>query len=131
MSRAPRLAIACLCGLLLIHLPPLAGVGSAEALRSAYGLGALDAQTVLLLQHRAVQFGLLALGLGIAVRLPAWRAPMLLAVAISDAGFVVLALGAAELGAPLRVVMGFDLLALVLAGIAALALRRAKPVGAQ
>lgn len=129
MNRLPHLAAACLLALALIHAAPLAGVVGAEALREGYGLGALDAPTTLLLRHRALLFGLLAAGLLWALWRPSLRTPILLGVALADLGFVVLAAGVAELPDPLRRIMLADLLALLLAATAALAMRAEKPPG--
>ncbi|MBK8284494.1 MAG: phosphopantetheine adenylyltransferase [Ahniella sp.] len=74
----------------LIHLPPVAGLGGASALARLYGVSWSDPTTLLLLQHRAVLFGLLVLPMLIALKHQSWRMPALLMAITSVAAFLLL-----------------------------------------
>ena len=125
--RSTRLAVVCLAALALIHALPLAGLAGATALREGYGLGPLDHSTALLLQHRALMFGLLAAGLLGSTLRPAIRGPILLATVISDLGFVLLAWPWNTLAEGLRPVLAGDLVALPIAALAAWSSRLPRP----
>lgn len=109
----------------LIHLLPVTGALGARRLHSLYGLAIEDPNLLLLMQHRAVLFGLLGGFLLAAALRPAWTGPALVAGLASVASFLVLALGGgynAQIG---RVVVA-DWIALVcLLFAAALHLRMA------
>lgn len=97
----------------VIHLLPLPGVFGAQALQRLYGITLDDPNLLLLLQHRAVLFGLLgALILG-AIRVAAWRPLALGAGLISTTSFLVLALVGAEYSPVLQRVVVADVVALV------------------
>ena len=75
----------------LIHLLPLAGLAGAERLQALYGLAEAPTDALLLLlQHRAWQFGLLAAAALWALWQPALRLPTACLVLASDAGFLLL-----------------------------------------
>lgn len=100
----------------LIHLMPLPGVFGAPALRRLYGVtldgvAAHDGTVLILLQHRAVLFGLLGALLLAAIRFAAWRAPALAAGLVSTASFLVIALGQDNIGAPMQRVLVADVVA--------------------
>ena len=78
----------------LIHLLPVSGVTGAAALTRLYGVEVTDPNLSILLQHRALLFGLLALLMFGAVAVPGLRVLVLvLSVALfSAASFVVVAL---------------------------------------
>ncbi|AVP95882.1 phosphopantetheine adenylyltransferase [Ahniella affigens] len=75
----------------LIHLLPVAGVLGAERLQTLYRPGDLGPTEVLLLQHRALLFGVFAMGLLVAVFQPNWRIPTAGMTLLSVLGFLVLA----------------------------------------
>lgn len=105
----------------LIHLMPLPGLFGAPALRRLYdltldgltldGVATHDGTLLILLQHRAVLFGLLGALLLAAIRVAAWRAPALGAGLVSTASFLVIALGQDNTSAALQRVLVADVVA--------------------
>lgn len=108
----------------LIHLAPLLGVVGGEAMRSSYGLDALDANTELLLRHRAVLFGLLGSAALLALTSPALRMPVLAGTAISDFSFIGLVLDAPVWNTALLKLAAVDGISLALIAYLTLAARR-------
>lgn len=110
--------------LAIIHALPLLGVLGGPRLASLYGLGPLDANLEILLRHRAVLFGLLALFLAYA----AFRRPLqglaLLAAGISVLSFIGVALQVGGYGAAIATVVRVDVFAAALVAVGALALWR-------
>lgn len=102
----------------LLHALPLAGVLGAARLSTLYGVDARDPTLELLLRHRAVLFGLLAALLAWAAWQPALRGLGLIAGLVSVASFLLLALQAGTLTAPVATVFKLDVAALVLLVIA-------------
>lgn len=76
----------------VIHLLPVPGVTGTAALGKLYGIEVVDANTSILLQHRALLFGLLAILMLLAIRLPKLRVTVLWAGLFSAASFVLVAL---------------------------------------
>lgn len=107
----------------LIHLAPLPGLFGAAALQRLYGLAISDPDLLLLLQHRALLFGLLGIGLAGAIRIAAWRRPLWIAGVTSAAGFIVLSLGTEHGAAIERIVLG-DVIAVLALLVAAPAVWR-------
>jgi hypothetical protein len=108
-----------------VHLLPLPGAFGAEMLDRLYAVGQVGADLEILMRHRAVMFGLLAmLLLGAAVR-PAWRG-LAYAAGIASAGsFVVIAWLVGGYGAAVgRVVVADVVVVLCLACAIALDRRR-------
>ncbi len=116
----------CLLLAAIIHLLPLAGLTSIATLQRLYDLPALDAGSVLLLQHRAWMFGLFGGALLWAIWRPQWRAPAITLVLLSDIGFLLLAAWAWPLQPALQRVVAFDAAAIVLLGVAAWCTAHAK-----
>ncbi|MGQ0802117.1 MAG: hypothetical protein ACT4NL_18630 [Pseudomarimonas sp.] len=116
----------CLLGSAAIHLLPLAGLPGAAALMRLYGLSEIDAGTELLLQHRALMFGLMGGGLLAAIRYPRWHLPMVSIVLLSDLGFLLLCALHWPLNDALQRVAMFDAASIVFLLIAAISLQRAK-----
>ena len=119
MTRAREIAIALALAVAgAIHLLPLPGLRGAAMLERLYGVTLEDPGLVLLLRHRALLFGLLGVGLLIAIARCAWRGPMIVAGLISAGGFLLLAWPLRFEGALQRVVLAdvAALLALLLAG---------------
>lgn len=96
----------------LIHLVPLVGVLGADALERLYGLRFEDPDRLLLMRHRAVLFGLLGLGLLVAIRIASWRTPMLIAGITSTAAFLLLAALGGDLGPAVQGIVRADVIAL-------------------
>lgn len=75
----------------LVHLLPLVGVVGRTALERAYGVELGPGQDlVILMQHRAMLFGLMALACFMAIPVPVWRVPAGAAALVSMLGFVLL-----------------------------------------
>jgi hypothetical protein len=126
MKIAPLLVTLALLAAGLVHLLPAAGVLGAQRLAALYGVAIADPSLLLLMRHRALLFGVL----GVLMLAAAWSPPLqpwaLGAALVSTASFVVLAMGADTLAAPLRTVMWIDVgLAVVL--LIALLLRLLNP----
>jgi hypothetical protein len=76
----------------LIHLLPVAGVLGGAALTGLYGIEVADPNTSILLQHRALLFGLLAVLMLVAVSMPRLRVTVMGVAFFSTASFVTVAL---------------------------------------
>lgn len=75
----------------LVHLLPATGVLGRRVLEKAYGVALPSADLLVLMQHRALMFGLLGLACGLAAWQTSWRLPVGTAVLVSMMGFVLLA----------------------------------------
>jgi hypothetical protein len=75
----------------LIHLLPVAGVLGPATLTRLYGVPVVDPNTAILLQHRAVLFGVLGLFMLAAAALPPLRLAALLVGLASAASFLLVA----------------------------------------
>jgi hypothetical protein len=76
----------------LIHVLPLAGLFGRPLLERVYGITLGDGHDLtILMQHRALLFGLLAAACFAAVASPGWRWPAGIAALISMFGFVLIA----------------------------------------
>jgi hypothetical protein len=105
----------------LIHLLPLAGVLGRATLERAYGIHLGEGQDiVILMQHRALLFGLLAVACLMAVGKQSWRVPAGIAALISMLGFVLITSWQPH-GAAVAKVMWIDLAASVLLAVGLLA----------
>jgi hypothetical protein len=104
----------------VIHLLPVAGLLGRAVLERAYGIQLGEGHDLLILmQHRALLFGLLAAACLIAVGVPSWRLPVGIAALVSMLGFALIALLQVH-GAPIAKVMWIDLGASALLAIALL-----------
>ncbi len=93
----------------IVHALPLAGLLGRGMLERSYGVSLGEGQDlVILMQHRALLFGLLACACFGAAALPAWRTPVGLAALVSMLGFAGLAAWQAP-GAALVKVMWIDI----------------------
>ena len=88
-----RITIVCLALAGVIHLLPLPGVLGAPQLGRLYGIAVDDPNLAILLQHRAVLFGLLGVLLIAAAFRPELRAIALIAGLASTVSFLVIAWG--------------------------------------
>lgn len=102
----------------IINVLPAMGVLGAAQLESLYGREIPDPDLLLLLQHRAVLFGLLGGMLIAAAARPALRGIATLAGTVSMASFCLLALPLAAHGPGLQRVFWMDVAALALLGLA-------------
>jgi hypothetical protein len=109
-----RITIACLTLAGIIHLLPLPGLLGAGQLRRLYGIAVDDPNTAILLQHRAVLFGLLGVLLIAAAFRPELRAVALVAGLMSTVSFLVIAWGVGGYNAPVARVIAADIVAVLL-----------------
>ena len=114
-----RITIACLTLAGIIHLLPLPGVLGSGQLTRLYGVAADDPNVGILLQHRALLFGLLGALLLAAAFRPELRAVALIAGLVSTVSFLVIAWNAGGYNAQVARVVAADLLAVVLLLVAA------------
>jgi hypothetical protein len=114
-----RITIACLTLAGIIHLLPLPGLLGAGQLTRLYGVVGDDPNVGILLQHRAVLFGLLGALLIAAALRPELRAVALVAGLLSTVSFLVIAWGVGGYNAQVARVVVADLLAVVLLLVAA------------
>ena len=76
----------------IIHLIPVYGVSGPAALTQLYGIEVVDSNVAILLQHRALLFGILGLLMILAIALPSIRITVLVAGLLSAASFIVVAM---------------------------------------
>lgn len=123
-----RITIACLTLAGVIHLLPLPGVLGAGQLTRLYGVAADDPNVGILLQHRAVLFGLLGVLLIAAAFRHELRAVALIAGLVSTLSFLVIALNADSYNSQVARVFAADVVAMVLLLAAGVAEWRAAPM---
>lgn len=100
----------------LIHVLPLAGLLGRPMLERAYGVTLGEGHDLtILMQHRALLFGLLAAACFAAVVFPGWRWPAGIAALVSMVGFVLIAAFQAH-GLPIAKVMWIDVGAALILG---------------
>lgn len=99
----------------VVHVLPVFGAAGAPALGRLYGIEGMDVNTSILLQHRALLFGMLAVLMLMAIRLPHLRMIALWAGWFSATSFVVVAVGVGGYNdAVARVIMADLLVSLAL-----------------
>ena len=105
----------------IIHLLPVPGVMGVATLARLYGIEVNDSDTAILLQHRALLFGVLGVLMLAAVALPRLRLTALAIALFSAASFIVVALAVGGYNAAIGRVVIADVVASVLlaAGLAA------------
>jgi hypothetical protein len=103
-----------LCIVGLIHLLPLVGVTGRAALQKAYGIPVESPDLQLLLQHRAVWFGLLGIACLIAAFNASSRPAVWCAAMISTCSFMLLAWLAPSYNAAIARVVWFDVIAIAM-----------------
>lgn len=114
-----RITVACLTLAGIIHLLPLPGALGAGWLTRLYGVAADDPNLGILLQHRAVLFGLLGALLVAAAFRPELRVIALIAGLLSTVSFLVIAWGVGGYNAQIARVVAADIVAVVLLLVAA------------
>ena len=109
----------------VVHLLPLTGVRGSEALERLYGVAITDPNLLVLMQHRAVLFGIIGGLLVGAVFTPAWR-PLAIGIGlVSVVSFLLLAWRIGDSNPLIARVWWVDLVALaLLLGAAGLTARR-------
>lgn len=103
----------------IIHLLPLPGVLGANRLLALYGVPLNDPNLTILMQHRAVLFGLLGAFLIAAAFKPALQPAAMIAGLVSVISFLFIALTAEEHNAAIRNIVIADVVALVALLVAA------------
>lgn len=98
----------------LIHLLPIPGVMGASTLARLYGIEVNDPNTAILLQHRALLFGVLGVLMLSAIALPWLRATALSAGLFSAASFIVIAMAVGGYNPAIGRVVFADVVASVL-----------------
>lgn len=98
----------------LIHLLPVPGVAGPAALSRLYGINVADADTAILLQHRALLFGVLGVFMLSAVAWPPLRVAALTVGLVSAASFIGVALAVGGYNAAIGRVVAADAVAVVL-----------------
>ncbi len=103
-----------MCVVGVIHMLPSVGVAGRIALEKAYGIPVNSPDLQLLLQHRAVLFGLLGVSCFIAAFNNAWRPAVWCAALISTCSFMLMAWLAPSYNAAIARVVGVDAVAIVM-----------------
>ena len=98
----------------LIHLLPVSGVMGAAALTRLYGVDLLDTNVSILLQHRALLFGLLALWMFGAIAVPSLRLIVLAVALFSTTSFIAVALWVGGYNSAIARVVAADAVAAML-----------------
>ena len=101
----------------VIHLLPLPGVLGPGHLARLYGVAVSDPNTAILLQHRALLFGLLGALLLLAIPVPSLRIVALSMGFVSAASFIVVALWVGNYNAEINRVLVADVVASLLLGL--------------
>ena len=98
----------------LIHLLPVSGVMGAAALTRLYGVQVVDPNTSILLQHRALLFGVLGLLMLAAIAVPSLRLMVLAVASFSAASFIAVAMWVGGYNAAIARVVTVDVVASIL-----------------
>jgi hypothetical protein len=98
----------------LIHLLPVPGVMGAATLARLYGIEVVDANTSILLQHRALLFGVLGLLMLCAIAAPSLRVTVLTVALFSASSFIAVALRVGDYNASIARVVTADAVASIL-----------------
>ena len=106
----------------IIHLLPLAGIAGGEQLARLYGVQVADPSLLILLQHRAVLFGLLGAFLVAAAFLRAWQAPATAAGLVSAVSFLAIAWWVGDFNSSMHRVVTADLVAIACLAVVAVSL---------
>ena len=102
----------------LINFIPIIGVVSAEQLTKLYSIKLADNNLIILLQHRALMFGIVGGFIMYAGFNPSLQALAFIAGFVSMLGFIVFALRASTYNQELSKIITLDIIALVLLLIA-------------
>ena len=98
----------------IIHLLPVPGVMGVSTLARLYGIEANDPNTAILLQHRALLFGVLGVLMLSAIALPWLRVTALTVALFSAASFIVVAMAVGGYNTAIGRVVVADVVASVL-----------------
>ena len=109
----------------IIHLLPLSGVLGSQRLMALYGIEITDPNLLIMMQHRAVLFGILGLFLIISAFRSKLQQPAIIAGLISTLSFIAIALWVGEYNALIQRVLIADVIAIAcLLGAAAMLFRK-------
>ena len=106
----------------VIHLMPVLGVLGADKLKSLYGVEMADPNMLILMQHRAVLFGLIGVLLIVAIFKIEYRWLATSVALISAVSFLVIALLNGEYNSFLRTVINADIVAIAALLVAAVSM---------
>lgn len=101
----------------IIHLLPVPGVMGASTLARLYGIEVTDPNTAILLQHRALLFGVLGVLMLSAIALPWLRVTALAVALFSAASFIVVAMAVGGYDPAIGRIVVADVLASVLLAV--------------
>jgi hypothetical protein len=101
----------------VIHLLPLPGVLGTGNLARLYGVAVSDPNTAILLQHRALLFGILGALMLMAIPVPSLRIVALSAGFVSAASFIVVAVWVGNYNGEINRVVMADVMASLLLGL--------------
>ena len=101
----------------IIHLLPVPGVMGASTLARLYGIEVTDPSTAILLQHRALLFGVLGVLMLSAIALPWLRVTALAVALFSAASFIVVAMAVGGYNPAIGRVVVADVVASVLLAV--------------
>lgn len=97
----------------IIHLLPLSGVFGENRLSKLYGIPFSDPNLQILMQHRAVLFGLLGTFLIFSAFKPQYQTIAIIAGLISTISFIVIAFSVGDFNEAIRKVVIADVIAIV------------------
>ena len=101
----------------VIHLLPLPGVLGTGNLARPYGITVSDPNTAILLQHRALLFGILGALMLVAIPVPSLRIVALSVGFVSAASFIVVAVWVGSYNGEINRVVMADVIASLLLGL--------------
>ena len=107
----------------VIHLMPVLGVLGADKLKSLYGVEMADPNMLILMQHRAVLFGLIGALLILAIFKVEYRWLATIVALISAVSFLVIALLNGNYNSFLKTVINADIVAIAALLVAAVSMR--------
>jgi hypothetical protein len=113
-KRTDNIVAGALIVVAFIHIGPLIGVAGAAPLKRLYGIDGVEATVMLLLQHRAVLFGILGFGILVSAFRRPWQVPAVVAGFVSTVSFVVLAWTTPQVTSQIQGVIAVDLVAIAL-----------------
>lgn len=113
-----KLQLLCIIAVGFINIAPLIGIISAKKLEALYGIAVNEPNLQILMQHRALLFGLIGGFLLYSAIKPVLQIPALSMALISMAGFIAIALKIGSYNADINKIILVDVVGIVLAIIA-------------
>jgi len=118
-SRMTKAISICLIIVGLINFIPVVGVLSAQKIESAYSIALLSSDTIILMRHRALLFGILGGFILFSVASPSYQGAAMLMAGISMIGFAILVHLVGGSNASINKVLIADYVGIVFLAIAA------------